>query len=259
MSGKKIFIIPDAQVKKGVPTDHLLAAGKFIVDKKPNVVVCLGDWWDMPSLSSYDKPGSKSYEGKRYVEDIEAGNKAMKLLLSSLEAYNKGRRSKKKGRYKPRLVFLVGNHENRIERAINDNPAYLEGTIGYKHLNLSGWKVHNHQEIVDIEGVLFSHSFVNPDSLLKNVLGGTIDNKMQKIGSSFVMGHQQHLQFGTRSLSSGKQLIGIVAGSYYQHDEDYLGPQGNNHWRGCVMLHEVRDGYGDPMFLSLDYMRRRYL
>ena len=248
-TGKKIFILPDAQVRPGVPTDHLLAAGKFIVDKKPDIVVVLGDWWDMPSLSSYEKAGTKSFEGRRYKDDCVVGNEAMKLLLSPLKRRKKG---------KPRMVFVLGNHEHRIERAIEADPAHLDGIIGYHDLDLSGWEVHGYQEIVDIEGVLFSHSFVNPDSLLKNVLGGNIDNKMQKIGSSFVMGHQQHLQFGTRSLSSGKQLIGIVAGSYYQHDEDYLGPQGNNHWRGCVMLNEVRDGYGDPMFLSLDYMLRRY-
>ena len=71
MTGKsiKIAVIPDTQVKKGVPIDHLLYAGKYIAEKKPDVIVHIGDHWDMPSLSSYDK-GKKSFEGRRYKDDI---------------------------------------------------------------------------------------------------------------------------------------------------------------------------------------------
>lgn len=256
--GKKIYIIPDTQVKADVPTDHILAAGRYIVDKKPDIVVMLGDWWDMPSLSMYEKAGSKYFEGKRYKEDVETGNAAMRLLLEPLDEYNMERRRQKKRQYNPRLVFLMGNHEQRIQRAIGYDPVKLEGIIGYDDLYLDEWEVHDYQEIVDIEGILFSHNFVNPFSLTKGMLSGTIDNKLQKIGASFVMGHQQVLQFGTRHLSSGQQYIGIVAGAYYQHEEAYMGPQGNHHWRGCAVLNDVHDGYGDPMFLSLDYMLRRY-
>lgn len=255
---KKIFVIPDTQIKEDVPTDHILAAGRYITDKQPDIVVHLGDHWDMPSLTSYDKKGSRNFEGRRYLKDIAAGNEAMELLLSPLKEYNAKRKAQKMKQYKPRLVFLMGNHEARIDKAINDDPK-LEGVIGYHHLALKGWEVSIYQEIVDIEGILFSHNFVNPYSLLKGTLSGTIDNKLQKIGGSFVMGHQQILQFGTRHLSSGQQMIGIVAGAFYQHHEDYMGPQGNHHWRGCFTLHDTKDGYGDPMFLSLDYIRRRYL
>jgi len=61
----KHFILPDCQVKPGVPLNHLEWAGRFVVDKRPEVVVCLGDFADMPSLSSYDV-GKKSFEGRRY-------------------------------------------------------------------------------------------------------------------------------------------------------------------------------------------------
>lgn len=254
---KKIFIVPDTQVKEGVPTDHILAAGRYIVDKRPDIVVCLGDWWDMPSLSSYDKKGSRTFEGRRYIKDVEAGNEAMALLMQPLKEYNNARRRSKKVMYKPQLIFLMGNHEERINRAVNDDPK-LEDVIGYHDLALDGWDVYDYQEVVDVEGILFSHNFVNPYSLTKGMLSGTVDNKLQKIGSSFVMGHQQILQFGTRHLSAGQPMIGIVIGAYYQHDEDYMGPQGNHHWRGCCVLNDTRDGYGDPMFLSLDYMLRRY-
>ena len=48
-------MIPDTQVKPGVNTDHLEWAGHYAVKMKPDVIVHIGDHWDMPSLSSYDK------------------------------------------------------------------------------------------------------------------------------------------------------------------------------------------------------------
>jgi hypothetical protein len=254
----RILLIPDTQVKPNVPTEHLLALGNYLVDKKPDVVVHIGDHWDMPSLSTYDKKGSKYFEGKRVVADIATGNNAMDLMLSPLTKYNRKRRKNKERQYKPRMVFCMGNHEHRINRAVAADPA-LEGLISIGMLNLDGWEVHPFLEIVNIENVLFSHYFVNTLSLTKGVLSGTIDNKLQKIGQSFVMGHQQTLQFGTHYLNDGTAHIGLVAGAFYQHHEDYMGAQGNHHWRGAVMLNQVEDGKFDPMFLSLDYLVREWL
>jgi len=60
----KIMFIPDSQVRPGESTNYLAAIGQYIVDKKPDVVVCAGDFWDFPSLSSYDK-GKTAFEGRR--------------------------------------------------------------------------------------------------------------------------------------------------------------------------------------------------
>lgn len=62
---KRHFVIPDTQVKKGVPIDHMAWIGAAIRDYKPDVVVHLGDHWDFPSLSRYDAKGSLASEGAR--------------------------------------------------------------------------------------------------------------------------------------------------------------------------------------------------
>ena len=82
---KRIIVVPDTQVKKGAPTAHLEHAGKYIAEKKPDIIVHLGDHWDMPSLSSYDK-GRKSFEGRRYTDDIQSGNDAMDILVAPILA-----------------------------------------------------------------------------------------------------------------------------------------------------------------------------
>ena len=69
--GSKILVIPDVQAKQGHSFAYLNRLGHYIVEKKPDKIICLGDFADMPSLSSYDA-GKKSFEGRRYVLDIEA-------------------------------------------------------------------------------------------------------------------------------------------------------------------------------------------
>jgi hypothetical protein len=44
----------------------------------------------------------------------------------------------------------------------------------------------------------------------------------------------------------------------YTHEEPYLNPQTNNHWRGVWVLHDVNDGAFDEMPLSLSYLEKKY-
>lgn len=241
----RILVIPDTQVAPGVPTEHMEWIGKAIVDYKPEVVVHLGDHWDMESLSSY--ASRREAENKRYDADIHAGNEAMKKLLAPLKRC--------RAKYKPRLVFLHGNHEFRIERAVNENP-YLEGWLSYDNFNLDDWEVIPFKQPIEIGGVLFCHYFYAVNS--GRPYGGTAISKLKNIGCSFVMGHQQGFDYAVRQLANGKQQHGLVVGSAYIHDEDYRGPQANHEWRGIVMLNDVADGDMDIMPLRMRYLAKKY-
>lgn len=250
----KHLFIPDCQVKEGVPLDHLSWAGQYIVDKKPDVIILAGDFSDLPSLCSYDK-GKKSFEGRRYKKDIAAAKLGMSMLLDPLKAHNAHKKKVKDKQYRPRLVLTLGNHEQRIERAI-DVQAELEGMMSYDDLPYSDWEVHDFLKPVVIDGVMYVHYLSNP--FTGKPYSGSATNQLTKVQHSFCVGHKQTLDVATYFTPLGKQTTGIVAGAFYQHDEDYKGYQGNAHWRGIVMLHDVRDGTFDPMFISLDYLKRRY-
>jgi len=88
-------------------------------------------------------------------------------------------------------------------------------------------------------------------------LGGSALMRLKTLGHSYTMGHQQVLDYGIRFVN-GKSQHALVAGACYLHDEDYKGYQGNAHWRGIIVCHDVVDGSYDPMFISLDYLCRRY-
>ena len=251
---KKLLIIPDTQVKPGVPDEHLSWLGKYICDIRPDIIIHLGDHFDLPSLSSYDK-GTAAIEGKRVIDDIEAGRWAMQKLERPIRQLQAAQRKYKKPVYNPRKVFLIGNHEQRLQRYVNSNPELI-GMLSYEDFHLDGWEVYDYLQIVDIEGILFSHYFANPMS--GRPYTGKAASLIQRVGKSFVMGHRQELDFTCRELCDGTRQIGIVAGAFYQHDEGYKGYQGNKHWRGVVVLHEVENGWGDSMFVSLDYLKRKY-
>ena len=107
----------------------------------------MGDFCSMDSLSSYDKK-KKSFEGRRYQKDMQHSHEALSL-------FNKGL-----GKHKARKIMLHGNHEDRIDRFVDENPE-LDGTLKISDLNLNnmdGKKYHiNKMKVVD--GVYYAHHF----------------------------------------------------------------------------------------------------
>jgi hypothetical protein len=248
--------IPDCQVKPGHSVEYLTHIGQYLVEKTPDVVVLGGDFADLPSLSSYDV-GKKSFEGRRYRADVDATHRAMEALLEPIEAYNRSAAKNHKARYRPRMVLTLGNHENRINRVVNDDPK-LDGTISIDDLKYQefGWEVHPFLDVVVIDGIAYSHYFTT------GVMGRPCTSasaQLTKKHMSCIAGHQQGLQIATGHKADGSLLTSIIAGSCYEHDEDYMGPQGNKHWRGMLMLHDVSpDGAFDLMPVSLKYLRKKY-
>ena len=128
-----ILVIADTQAKSEEDLEYLLWIGHYIAEKQPDVIVHIGDHYDFPSLSSYDK-GKSSSEGRRLYKDIEAGNTGfeyLNLAMKSIPDYN------------PRKVFCLGNHEHRLSRYVDDNPELI-GTLGTDFLPFDkyGWEVH---------------------------------------------------------------------------------------------------------------------
>jgi hypothetical protein len=257
MSGKGRIhvIIGDTQVKPGVPTDHLEWIGRYLVDQFAGTdlaVIHVGDHADMPSLSSYDK-GKKGMEGRRYRADIDAANAAWARLNEPLRIYNKGRRHK----WWPERRITLGNHEHRITRACEDD-AQLDGVLSLADLEYAehGWTVHDFLEPVELDGVGYSHYWYHPNTG-RPYGGENLYTRLKQIGHSFTMGHQQGLSYAVRPVGRTRHH-GLVIGSCYLHEEKYLGPQATAYWRGIVVCHQVEAGTYDPMFVSLEYLCRKY-
>lgn len=252
------FVVPDTQVAPGSNTAHLAWIGQYFVDKFADTdtrMILLGDHWDMPSLSSYDR-GKRAMEGRRYSDDILAGNQGIDILVKPLEDHKLRRRVMKHRVWDPALDYLDGNHDDRITRATQDE-AMLDGTLSLDDRNLKqhGFNVHPFLEIVELDGINYSHYFVNNTS--GRPLGGMIETRIKTVGASFTMGHQQGLRTGMLDTVGGRRR-GIIAGSCYLDNMGYRGPQGRNEWRGILVCFEVSDGDYCLMEVSLAWLCLRY-
>lgn len=247
--GRVHMVIPDVQAKPNVRHDHLEWIANYALEKRPDVIVQIGDWADMPSLSLYDK-GKRCYEGRRYVKDIEAANYSLERFERVLEDYN---RTHPEAPYNPRKVMTFGNHENRIERATMLDAA-LEGKLTLEDLNFErrGWECHQFLEVVEIDNVAYSHFFIS-GSMGRPVSSAAALLKAR--GGSATMGHTQRMDVAYHPQT---QHIGLMCGTCYLHDEEYLTPQGNNCPRQIVLKHEVENGRYDLMAVSLRFLEKRY-
>ena len=106
-----------------------------------------------------------------------------------------------------------------------------------------------------VDGIAYSHNFAS------GVMGRPVtsaNSLLTKKHMSCFAGHQQGRQIAYARKADGSEITAIIAGSCYEHNEDYLNIQGNQHWRGFYVLHEVNNGSFDEMAVSLNYVNKNY-
>lgn len=249
VAGRSHLVIPDVQAKPEAPNDHLEWIANYAIEHRPDVVIQIGDWGDMPSLSMYDK-GKRSAEGRRYVDDIDATRASVERFERPIDDYN---RTHADDPFNPEKKFLYGNHEQRVVRAGDLDPA-MHGKLSLDDFGFEdyGWETHPFLEVVKIDGIEYSHYFTSGDKGLPVSSAAALLALRQ---GSATMGHVQRTDI---AMHKKTQRIGLFCGICYLHDEKYLGPQGNGTRRQIVMKREVADGKYDLEFISLEQLRKRY-
>lgn len=251
----KYIVIPDVQAKPDDDFKFLSHIGEYIAWEKPDVIVQIGDFADMQSLSSYDV-GKKAFEGRTYKADIDASITAMDtLMLPILREQVKLEKSHRK-RWNPKLYLTLGNHEARIDKAINSDRK-LEGLISMDDLKFEqyGWKVLPFLQSVILDGIMFVHYFCTGEMGRPASSARVIVNHSHM---STIVGHKQGKDIHYAKRGDGKRITCIIAGSCYNHDEGYMNFQTNNHWRGIIQLDNVNDGEYDEHFISLKHLENIY-
>lgn len=250
---KTILVIPDQHAHKDFPNTRADYLAKLIIDLRPETVVNLGDAADMSSLSSYDK-GKRAFAGQSYKKDIESHLDFQDRMWAPVRA------TKKK---MPFRVVLEGNHEHRIERALDLSPE-LEGTIGFSDYDFQSY----YHEIVRYDGdlpgtfkhqgIIFAHFF--PAGVSGRPLGGVSPARMlhMKNKVSCVAGHTHTFDFFTEKNIDDQVINGLVAGCYQDYVNDWAGVVGR-FWRpGVAILRNAEEGSYDLQWISLDALKKEY-
>jgi predicted phosphodiesterase len=254
---KKHMVLPDAHFYPGDDFERAEMAGAFALKHKPDTVVCLGDWADMPSLSSYDV-GKKSFEGRRYSEDVQASRDALAAFDKPINEYNLRQAKNRKVQYKPKKVMLGGNHdEGRILRVIEMDPR-MEGTIDLDDLGFEeyGWDYQPYLLSKEIDGILYNHYFIS--GVMGNSISGENPAKtiIKKNMHSSTAGHSHLKDEANVATPLGKMVYGLVAGCYFEHSMVYARAVEHLWWRGLHLKHDVKDGEYDLESWSMDRLRR---
>ncbi len=251
------LVIPDTQVTPDSNTDHLVWAAKYCIglNDPPDKIIFLGDHWDMESLCSYDE-GKMSFEGRKYIADVDAGIAAMLRFTNIIEEEKAKRKRLHMKRWDYKLHFLLGNHENRINIAV-EKDRKLEDLmmVGDLDLEIMGFNVHDFLAPVVIDGICYSHYFVS------GVMGRPVSSAralVMRKHMSAVMGHVQDKDIHFAQRADGTRITGLFAGIFYQEDQDYLNPQTNNSWRGIWLFNDVVDGSFDELPISMKYLKKKY-
>lgn len=253
------LVIPDAHVKPGTSYDRFHWLSKYILDKKPDKIICLGDFADMPSLCSYDK-GKKDYNSRNYKADIQSVIEAQEVLLAPLALYNTRQRVLKQKQYKPEMYMLIGNHEQRIQRAVELDHVLLSGLISLDDLRYRdfGWEVYPFLSKLQIDGIIYSHYFIS--GIMGNSISGEhpASSIIKKHHMSCTAGHNHLLDIARNTRADGIVIRGLTAGCFFDHEEEYAGPAQDLWWRGVIMKYGVREGDYALEEVPLEYLRSLY-
>ena len=231
------------------------------MDEMPDVIIDIGDWFDMESLCSYDK-GTKSFEGRRYKADIKAGHDAELLAFGPILEYNKRAAANHKVRYTPTILRITGNHEERIQRAVEKQPE-LDGAIGMQDLrspleDLLPITRHDFLTPVLIDGVAYAHYFVS------GVMGRPVSSAqamLSKHHMSCTAGHLHSRDWSEGLRADGTRIQGLICGAYLDpdHRAHYTNQQSQSlWWSGIHVKHRVIQGCYDRQEISVGEMRERY-
>ena len=263
-------IIGDSHSKPEMSNRRFDWLGNFLLDiVKDNpdsdvTTIDMGDWEDMPSLSSYDV-GKKCYEGRRYIRDLEAGWDARIRTDKPISEYNERAKRNHEKRLTLRKVALGGNHfERRVQRVVEGSPM-LDGVISISDNRCAdfGWEYVPFLVPITIDGVTYVHYWQGRGTSQPIGMGKfSAQVLLREKHTSTVTGHNHVLDFATQRNAAGDRVLGISAGCYLdpEQHEDYAGQNNDNWWRGIIILRDVFSGWarGGIEFIPIEELRRKY-
>lgn len=249
---KTHLVIGDAHADPKVSNRRFDWLGEFILETRPDVIVDIGDWVDMASLSTYDK-GRQTAWGNSFLKDCEASKDASKRAF--------GRIGSVKG-YKPKIIRLCGNHDQgRIDKFVNDNPE-LEGLVSIDKLGLDmyGAEVVSFRNIKIIDGIAYCHFFYDRDSRYPLQTARAVLTK--KVHSA-AFGHTHIRDFAETVRADGSRVAVTNVGCFLDPERKgfgYAGLQGVERWWSGLVRFRGVDGRGsyDPEFIGIKELQRKY-
>jgi len=244
----KIVVVGDLHFHPGYDNKRADAIGEFAAEELQNAgdegfLVLMGDVSDCVAFNDH---GTKlELEGARWQEDIESCHDGLDRLMRPFH-----RRKRKL----PHRMVVLGNHENRINRWLAQEPRF-EGMMAIDDLGFSrfGFQTHPFGRMANVGGVNFVHHLGTQTGRAAQITSPT--NGIKSIGVSTVVGHS-HTSSYTPVYFRDRTIHGIDAGCAIHKDMGFgegWSHQTAHKYRRCVwVLDNVNDGDFDFRQVRLD-------
>ena len=258
----RILAIGDSHVSPEKSNERFGWLGQYIVDTKPDIIAQLGDFLSLESLSHWDKNKRLLMEGRRYRNDIEAGQDALTRLYQPIREYYSMCRRMKRKTYWPELVWIMGNHEEWVPKYLETHPELDMDIDLIDDLQLYTYDrnvtvvPYGRWELID--NVAFTHAPIMANG--RPVQGSmAMASALSLFHHSVVFGHLHHLEFSCTN-RHGRQCLqqALSAGCFFEGTFSYCETANNKFWRGVVMIETRGDGSFDFETISLDKLREMY-
>lgn len=215
-------------------------------------IIQVGDWSTFDSVNMHDDNRSLAARTKPSIRDD------LDNLRQSHNAFRRGIDPD----YRPKLDFLLGNHEHRVERFENSNPeAHGTFTLARDETFLQfGWRTRPYGELFYLDGVAFTH---HPTNGAGRAYGGKSGPNRAANESTVpvVSGHTHRRQVHDAPKIGPIDVISMVevgCGLPYGEVESYAKHGLTGWWHGVVPM-TIRSGViTDLNFVSMLTLRDRY-
>jgi predicted phosphodiesterase len=232
---KKAVLLPDIHYP-----DHdkkcLKAVLKFIQENKPDIIVFMGDQLTLDPVSFWNKGKPGLSEGKRLLADYQGFER--EILTPIIKA----------GKKNCQYVWIVGNHENRASKFIQENPS-VKGLIepeGYLRLKERGFKVVEFGNYYELGKLYVMHGeFWNKYHAAKTV--ETFENSVM-----YAHTHNPQMYAKVVPRDTGKYHIAWCLPCLCNLAPDYKAGKSNRWINGFGVVYVRPDGYFDPYMVIIN-------
>lgn len=209
----------------------LSAVEKYMTAHKWDGYLNIGDFLDFDCISSFNKNAPRRKEGKRIWRDIHIANEILDRHQKLVKARNP----------KAKFVLLEGNHEERLERWLDENPEF-DGYLSVPRLlrleerGVEWIKSWSRGETYKIGKATFLHG---------NYTNQYHPSKMAtKYGDSVFYGHTHDMMCHAVSnhLNANKVHVGQSIGCLCEREQAYMKGKPSNWQQGFMVLYLYPDG-----------------
>ncbi len=221
-----LFDIHDDPFKELHPSYKV--AKKFLKDYQPDRIILGGDIATVDSISYFVNKKPRLAEGRRYKDDVDS----CKKLIRGLQKDNPD----------ADYDYIIGNHEFRVERYLNEHPAMIETMDWVENVGIEtefGMDVTPYNKVLTIGKLAFMHGWY------WNIYHAA--KTLKWYGDNIIYGHVHEHQVAVQNVMSTRQpTMAMSAGCLTNINPDYRLGMPTRTQNGLVVVDMHRDGRFTP-------------